>query len=249
MQKKFVDRMRYIADAVGRVIFPPRCVLCDELLEPGQKWIHPSCEPLLHEVEEPVCLRCGRPVVMDSAEYCFDCSRIREKGKSFRQGKALLLYKGEIKKSMYRFKYGNRRMYAGYFSELAFLKYGDWLRRIQPDVIVPVPMYRKKERKRGYNQAEVFAKALAAYGHLPVKSNLVLRTRDTTPQKLLNDAERKNNLKNAFQTTENIVKYKRILLVDDIYTTGSTADAVTECLYKAGATDVYFMSICIGKGQ
>ena len=244
-----MNMMRCMAEMVGRVLFPPRCVLCDELLEPGQRWLHPSCRTQLYEVENPVCLRCGRPVISESVEYCFDCARKAEKEKSFRQGKALFIYKGEIKKSMYRFKYGNRREYAGYFARQAFCKYGEWIKRIQPDAVVPVPMYRKKKRKRGYNQAEVFAKALAAYGHLTVRSDLVLRIKDTTPQKLLNDAERKNNLKNAFQTTENIVKYKRILLVDDIYTTGSTADAVTECLYKAGATDVYFMSICIGKGQ
>ena len=112
-----------------------------------------------------------------------------------------------------------------------------------------MPIHKNRLRQRGYNQAYLIAKYVGYKLGIPIVKDALVRTTDTTPQKELNDEERKNNLKNAFQTTENIVKYKRILLVDDIYTTGSTADAVTECLYKAGATDVYFMSICIGKGQ
>jgi ComF family protein len=224
-------------------------VLCDGLLEPGQEHIHPECEKLLARVEEPVCMHCGRPVVSESVEYCFDCARGRGKADTFVQGKALFLYQGEIKKSMYRFKYGNRREYAKFYAEEFAAVYGEWMARVQPDVIVPVPMYRRKQRKRGYNQAGVFAKALGKRLGVPVKDNLVIRSRDTKPQKLLNGVERKNNLKNAFQTTHNIVKYNKIVLVDDIYTTGSTADAVTECLHQSGAGDVYFVSICIGKGN
>jgi ComF family protein len=238
-----------MTDAVGRVIFPPRCAVCDGILEPGQRHIHPKCEAELFRVEGPVCMHCGRPVASGAAEYCLDCVGKRGKTGSFLQGKSLFLYKGEIKKSMYRFKYSNRREYAGFFAEGLAGQYADWLNRVRPEVIVPVPMYQKKQRKRGYNQAAVLAKALGRRLDIPVEEKLVRRVRDTRPQKLLNDIERKNNLKNAFQNAESIVKYNKILLVDDIYTTGSTADAVTECLFRAGVREVYFMSICIGKSS
>lgn len=158
------------------------------------------------------------------------------------------MYKGGIKKSIYRFKYANRREYAKYFAMYAREKYGEWIRQETPEVIVPVPMYMNKQKMRGYNQAEVFAQALAKETGVPMRADLIRRTKNTIPMKLLNDVERKNNLKNAFQTTQSIVKYKKVLLVDDIYTTGSTADAVADCIRCAGVDDVFYMSICIGKG-
>ena len=116
-------------------------------------------------------------------------------------------------------------------------------------MIVPVPMYKKKQRVRGYNQAETFAVELSKLTGIPVDTRFILRVKDTVPQKELDDLKRKNNLKSAFQKTENIVQYKHILVVDDIYTTGSTAEAVAEELLKTKNCQVYFLSICIGKGM
>ena len=78
--------------------------------------------------------------------------------------------------------------------------------------------------------------------------NVVIRKKDTRPMKELNDIERENNLRNAFQIARNIVKYKKILLVDDIYTTGSTADEVSRVLLEAGVEKIFFLSICMGQG-
>ena len=77
---------------------------------------------------------------------------------------------------------------------------------------------------------------------------LIKRVKDTTPQKQLNPIKRKNNLKNAFQIKENIVQYKHILVVDDIYTTGSTVEAVAQEIKNRGVCQVYVLSICIGRG-
>ena len=163
------------------------------------------------------------------------------------QGKALFLYKGSIKISLYRFKYSNKREYAKFFAKEATQLYGEWIRQREIDVIVPIPMHKKKQRKRGYNQAENFAKELSILMKIPVETHLVERIKDTVPLKNLNKQERKNNLKNAFQTTKSIVQYKqRILIVDDIYTTGSTMKAVTTCLKEAGAEKIFILSIAIG---
>ena len=107
-------------------------------------------------------------------------------------------------------------------------------------------MYRNKQRVRGYNQAEVFARALSMELGIPLASNMVKRVRDTVPLKTLNPEERKNNLKNAFQTSKKIVQLEKVLLIDDIYTTGSTADAAADALHRSGVKDVYLLCICIG---
>ena len=116
------------------------------------------------------------------------------------------------------------------------------------EAIVPVPMYSKKERYRGYNQAALFGRALSEKMDIPCIPRLMIRMKDTRPQKELNGRERENNVKNAFQSSDNVVKYKRILIVDDIYTTGSTVEAVAERLKEAGAEQVYVLTACIGRG-
>ena len=195
-------------------------------------------------------MHCGRPVLSDLVEYCFDCEKKRKRGDkdTFFQGKSLLLYKGVVKQTMYRFKYSNKREYGTFFAVLAMEQWGEWLFRCEIDAIVPVPMFRRKKRMRGYNQAEVFGRELAKYLRVPMDRNVVIRKKDTRPMKELNDIERENNLRNAFQIARNIVKYKKILLVDDIYTTGSTADEVSRVLLEAGVEKIYFLSICMGQG-
>ena len=150
--------------------------------------------------------------------------------------------------SMYRFKYANRREYAAYYAREAAALYQDWVFKNQIEVIVPVPMYRWKKRRRGYNQAETFARALGRELGLPVDAGLVRRVRNTVPQKELNGGQRAANLKNAFQLAADIVKYKKILLVDDIYTTGTTIDTVSEVLLKGGAERIYYICVSIGAG-
>ena len=113
---------------------------------------------------------------------------------------------------------------------------------------MPVPMYPKKKRRRGYNQAEVFAKALGRELGIPVESGLLKRVRNTAPQKELSDTQRQKNLKNAFQLVPDVVKYNHILLVDDIYTTGSTMDEASKALLSGGVERVCYVCISIGAG-
>lgn len=224
--------------------YPPRCPICDAILPPGIL-VCEQCAKEAVPVAEPMCKKCGKPIDGERQEYCADCMK---KTHLFRQGKAVFIYKAGIKKSMYRFKYSNRREYARFYARCAADICGDWIQRNEIEVLVPIPMFAKKKRRRGYNQAEVFARALGKELNLPVDAGMVRRVRDTVPQKELSDKERQHNLKNAFQFTENIVKCKKVLLVDDIYTTGSTMDAVTEVLLAGGVENIYYICISIGAG-
>jgi len=226
------------------IFFPRHCPVCDEVIAYGEK-ICRGCEKKVRYIKEPSCKKCGKQLENERQEYCGDCSRKRH---YFEQGKAAFSYQKDMKKSMYRFKYSNRREYADFFAEEAVKRYGKWLEQRGIEVIVPVPMFAAKKRSRGYNQAEVFARALGRECAVPVEEKLVVRTKNTMPQKSLNDKQRKDNLKGAFQVRTNIVKYSKILLVDDIYTTGATVDAIAELLKKSGAKEVYFLSICVGEG-
>lgn len=249
-RKGYTMQKQLIRKKILNVFFPPRCPICDDLLEPelvGKGYIHKHCERKVFPVDGVVCMHCGRPVE-DRQEYCFDCGR-KNLSHSFIQGKALFMYRGSIQKTMYRFKYANKREYADFFAETAFRIYGEWIEKKGIEVIIPVPMFLPKQRKRGYNQAECFAKQLSKRLEIPMDAEFIRRCKDTAPQKGLNDIERQKNLKDAFCCGKYTEKYEKVLVVDDIYTTGSTADAVTEILKNAGVREVYFLNVCIGLGS
>ena len=104
----------------------------------------------------------------------------------------------------------------------------------------------RKKRIRGFNQAEDLAEKIGELLQIPVVAGLAVKKRETKSQKKLNAAERMRNLKDAFQITES-VRGLRILIVDDVYTTGSTIETLAECLKESGAGEIYFVTLCIGQ--
>ena len=114
--------------------------------------------------------------------------------------------------------------------------------RWKPDVIVPVPLTGRKQRMRGFNQSAYLADRVGEQLQIP----LVKKTRNTKSQKKLNAAQRKQNLADAFRAEENI-RGLTVLVIDDVYTTGSTVDAMAQCLKGAGAEQVYFITLCAGQ--
>ena len=160
---------------------------------------------------------------------------------------AVFEHTGKLRESIYRFKYDNARIYAEYYAKEAAKVYGKLFREWEIDTIVPVPIHKERELKRGYNQALVFAETLAEYTKLPLERKLVIRAKNTVPQKELEGDMRYLNLKNAFAVDKDRMKgVKNILLVDDIFTTGSTVDACSGILKKAGAEKVYVLCISAG---
>ncbi len=113
---------------------------------------------------------------------------------------------------------------------------------------MPIPLHRKRMRQRGYNQAELIARELGRLLEIPVRPRLLVRCVNTRPQKELNDKERKNNLKKAFKIGENGVQLECVLLVDDIYTTGSTMNGAAQTLKDAEIPRIYGINVSIGRG-
>ena len=114
---------------------------------------------------------------------------------------------------------------------------------------MPVPVHPQKKRERGFNQAELVAKELGKLMGVPVDTNYLLRKEKTTPQKELTRQQRKGNLREAFAIKENGKYYKRVLLIDDIYTTGATIDAISEILRENKTKIIFFLTICVGRND
>lgn len=208
-----------------------------------------KCEAKPQTVAEPKCKKCGKPIIGEETELCYDCGK---KHHHYIQGKSLWVYDETMRKSIAAFKYSGRREYARYYAEQLVLVLGGWIRHINPDVLVPVPLHKSKERMRGFNQAGVLAQKLAEELLIPAVTDVLIRKRNTVAQKNLNDKERECNLAHAFEIAggreAEAAAWQCVMLIDDIYTTGSTMEACTTVLTAAGAERVYFITLCIGKG-
>ncbi|MDY3747991.1 MAG: ComF family protein [Lachnospiraceae bacterium] len=248
------------------ILYPRRCPVCHDILKLSEGPVHSACQAKLKYVQEPVCYRCGKPVLTGDDEYCSDCMARRH---YYESGHAVWVYDALMQKSIAMYKYHGAKEYADFYAQQMAAMYGSWIKSLNPDVLIPVPVHWKKKCQRGYNQAELLAKRLGMHLHFPVDTKYLVRGQWTKPQKTLTPAQRYENLKNVFYIkkykkrkllTQNTIKklrslktfktrktkYPVVLLIDDIYTTGSTIDACASVLKAAGTERVYYLSLCIG---
>lgn len=230
------------------LIFPPCCPLCGEILMLKEGKVHRKCYEKLPWVHEPRCRRCGKPLLSDIKELCLDCYKNRER-KSFDEGRALWLYGGDIQKSLWSYKYRGMKSYTGFYSESVVRVLGEWIIKKNPQSLIPVPLHPAKKRIRGFNQAELLAKAVGRKLDIPVDRHLLLRNRWTEPQKDISGRERRHNLAKSMEIGQMSPHLERAMLVDDIYTTGSTMEVCGALLKKAGVKEVSFLTLCIGYGE
>lgn len=157
---------------------------------------------------------------------------------------AVGVYEGPLKKAIWRFKFDNKPELAAPLGKLMARYLEQHLNTKELDLFIPVPLHEKKKRQRGYNQAELLSLELTKALDLPTISGLLFRTRETHHQFDLPRAERYHNVKDAFQVKgAALLVGKKVLLVDDIYTTGSTIAECTRALKEAGAEKIHVLTL------
>jgi len=239
------------SNALVSVLFPAGCRLCERVL------VHASTVPICEEclgsfaaVGGAVCETCGQPLAAWSlggareeraAEklICPDC-QTREYG--FDRARSYALYKAGLVRAIVLLKFERveplGRWFAGRLAEV--------VRRdgLAADVVVPVPLHRQRERERGYNQADLIARPLARKLDLPYRAVLLVRTKPRPDKHILSLEERWDSVRGAFATRPGIkVDNLRVLLVDDVMTTGATLDACARALSRAGAKSVIGLTV------
>ena len=236
-----------IAPLILDLLFPRRCPVCDRPVRPFGALICPECERTLHRISADVCPKCGREVFGRHAHSCPDCVRTRH---VYDRGCAVFTYRSAAA-ALYRFKYHHRAEYAQYFglrmAERMEEVYDMRRLRREKALIIPVPASADRVRQRGYDQAVLLAKTISEQTGLPVAENVLVRTGNTAAMKGIRGRERYKNLKNAFIVHGNDVRFRMIMLIDDIYTTGATMDACAAALRRAGASAVYGVCLAIGE--
>lgn len=200
-----------------------------------------KCEGLVRPIAHPRCYKCGKPV--EQGEYCKDCS---DHSHSFEQGRGIFVYDDKMRRSITRYKYYGCREYGDFFAKAMYVYAKREIQEWKPDLLVPVPMDKAKLRMRGFNQSAYLAERLSEDTYIPVDLHLVEKIHKTKSQKKLSASQRRKNLEDAFFVKRQVTG-KTILVVDDVYTTGSTVDAMAACLKKKGAKKVYFLTVCTGR--
>lgn len=240
---------RCVRDKILDLFYPARCPVCDGVLTAGNYGICAKCTTRIEYIREPKCCRCGKPLEAEE-EFCGDC---RGKKHSFCQGNALFFYDRAMQESVARFKYSGRREYGAVYAQELYRHYGKWIKQTGARMLVPVPVHRSRLRERGYNQAEIIARHLSVLTGVEMMPDLIVRVKETTAQKELSAAERLKNLEGAFRVGRARERLNHIpecvIIIDDIYTTGSTMEACSRVLLDMGVSQIYFLCVCIGKGS
>ena len=203
--------IRKIFGSVLDWIYPPVCVSCGK---PGAL-ICEECLSKLPAVGDHYCSVCGKPLKKN--HYCRLCGR---SGFRFGAARAPYLYDGPVSAMIKKLKFGGMMSLAPILSGLLaeYWKSLDW----ETDLIVPVPLSRKSQAQRGFNQSELIARHFGKAVGVPCKPGALMKQRETKQQVGLNAEERRINLSGSFAAEKSFIKDKRILLLDDVMTTGST---------------------------
>lgn len=221
-----------------------------------------NCVQLLRWAGRDICGRCGRPVTGGGkGALCGDCA---EEERRFKKGFTCVGYGEREKAIIHDFKYGGKAYYGEKLAKLmaerieleeSFKELGTSIEELRAssgfDLIIPVPMYKEKEKDRGYNQAAVLGKHLARRLGISFLDHGLIRCRNTPPMSSLSAGERRQNVKGAFAVNERVRRQltgKVVLLVDDVFTTGSTVEACAEVLREAGAQTVFVITFASTEG-
>jgi competence protein ComFC len=236
-----------VSDALVSVIFPAGCRICDALLTSASRV--PICETCLGSfvpVPASACQICGRPLpaLPQSQGSPLLCPACGDKTYTFDRARSFAVYEGNLVRAILLLKFERIEPLGDWFAQrLAELveKEADAL---EADVVVPVPLHRQRERERGYNQAALLSKPLAKRLRLPHKAVLLMRMRARPDKRILSLEERWESVRGAFATRPGSqVDNQRVLLVDDVLTTGATLDSCARALREAGAKSVVGLTI------
>ncbi len=227
---------------LGSLLYPPVCAICAADISDRQ-YLCRQCADEAPKLRAPFCEKCSQPFA-GAIDGSFTCSNCAQRTLHFEAAVSAFRSRGVVRQLVHEFKYG-RQLHLRH-------PLGEWLgetlddprlRGRRFDSIVPVPLHPTRERERGFNQADLLARSLSLRADVPVRRSL-RRIRYTTTQTRHDRDERMENLRGAFRLRKRAdVRNARVLLVDDILTTGSTLSECADVLKKAGALSVYAVTV------
>ncbi|MBC7319053.1 ComF family protein [bacterium] len=209
------------------LLFPSRCLVCRRI---SKDVICNECLSKVSLIKSPICEICGSPIENDG--ICYKC---KVSPPYFSKARSYALYEGVMRTAIIRFKFEKRKSLGLFLGEML----GKFASRLawNVDFIVPIPLSKERLKSRGFNQSEILALEVSKILRVPISLSLI-RIKETKPSINLNVEERLNNINRAFLLSDNSLKGKRVLLVDDVYTTGATINEAGKTLLERDIKEV-----------
>jgi len=226
-------------DALCAFFYPEVCQICEgQRAVPAEGYVCADCRQNVRFIQPPYCERCGLPYDID-ATTSFECSNCRHMGLQFRFARAAVAFSGMVQTIIHRYKYQRALWFEPFLAGLLVRQAKPLLQQEKWDMIIPVPLHPAKLREREFNQAERLGCHLGRSTEIPLNVRLLERVEATRTQTMLTPAQRVANVRSAFAVRRDAgVDGARVVLVDDVLTTGATASACARVLHEAGAADV-----------
>lgn len=218
-------------------VYPESCQICgDERASVQESFVCAACRQRIRFIKAPYCERCGLPYEGD-IRTTFECSNCRDIEFNFCSARSAVLTGEFVLDVIHRYKYQQALWFEPLLADLLVRQAGATLARGGWDMIVPVPLHAAKRRERGFNQAERLAERLGEATRIPVNAGLLRRSQPTESQTRLTREQRAANVRKAFspRTGQKLVGKPRVVVVDDVFTTGATTSACAGVLRDMGA--------------
>ena len=238
---------RTALDAALNLFYPPVCRICgEERAAAAEGYVGPACRGGVKLVTAPFCQRCGLPFE-GAISQPFQCANCQEMTLYFRSARSAVVADALMLDVIHRYKYNRSLWFEPFLAGLLLRETVPALRGQKWDLIVPVPLHPLKQREREFNQAERLAIHLSAAIQIPLNKNLLRRVVFTNTQTRLTRQERAANMRGAFAMRHGArLNGERVILVDDVFTTGATTSACALALLAAGADDVCVWTVARG---
>ena len=229
--------MRPVLKALLDLLYPPSCLACTKVLPGPEGFFCEACDTALERLPPACCRTCAEPGAFPGDA----CPRCRASPPPFSRAWAPFAHEGPVARAVHRFKYEDHPNLAGPLAELLADEARGFLAQA-PELVVALPLHKRRYHTRKYDQAQLLAGALARATGRKAPVGLLTRQRETQRQVGLSEAERAQNVAGAF-TASSRVAGQRVLLVDDVFTTGATARAAASALRDAGASHVEMLTL------
>jgi len=235
--------MRIIKGLINSIL-PPRCINCGKIIS-EENGICSECFNEITFITEPYCKICGRPfeeiIGANKNMICPNC--LKKSKRYFRYSRSAIKYETISKNMILAFKFLDKTENAKVFAKWLQIAGRD-IFNDGVDVLIPVPLHYKRLVQRRYNQSAILAKELSSLISVPVDVKSLIKHKPTKPQVSFSSAGRRNNIKDAFSVKyPHNIKDKRVVLIDDVQTTGSTLNECAKVLSLAGASSVDFLTV------
>ncbi len=245
----YQNMIEYIKEGMLNFVFPLDCKICEKPIRESKGYsICEDCFKAIELIEHPYCIKCGKPLLLtdffkqNREILCLECKR---KKYSFEFSRSIGIYNKVLKKCIHLFKYYGEKKLAIPLGKLMvdyLLQNVEFIKKVE--LIIPVPLHNNDLKKRGFNQSVLLGKAIGDYFSVPVREKVLIKKKLTPFQVNLSKKEREKNILSAFSVEKpEEIEGKNILILDDVFTTGSTVEECAKELMKARANNIIVLTL------